>query len=153
MYMTNQAIKDIVQASDERHNIFTGGVKVFEELRKQDCNISHTMTLNGRNLFLDFISDKRKVEISSEEMSALLENCGTYRDEKFKNKNVESVVFRDILRPNSIKNIEVMIEKSGLGPACFVYQDLNILAYVGRYKITNLIKIYEKYHARIMLDL
>ena len=151
--MTNQAIKDIVQASDERHNIFTGGVKVFEELRKQDCNISHTMTLNGRNLFLDFISDKRKVEISSEEMSALLENCGTYRDEKFKKKNVESVVFRDILRPNSIKNIEVMIEKSGLGPACFVYQDLNILAYVGQYKISNLIKIYEKYHACIMLDL
>ena len=153
MYMTNQAIKDIVQASDERHNIFTGGVKVFEELRKQDCNISHTMTLNGRNLFLDFISDKRKVEISSEEMSALLENCGTYRDEKFKKKNVESVVFRDILRPDSIKIIEEMIEKNGLGPVCFVYQDLNILAYVGQYKITNLIKIYEKYHARIMLDL
>ena len=151
--MTNQAIKDIVQASDERHNIFTGGVKVFEELRKQDCNINHTMTLNGRNLFLDFISDKRKVEISSEEMSALLENCGTFRDEKFKKKNVESVVFRDILRPNSIKTIEDMIEKSGLGPACFVYQDLNILAYVGQYKISNLIKIYEKYHACIMLDL
>jgi len=153
VYMTNQAIKDIVQASDERHNIFNGGVKVFKELRKQDCNINHTMTLNGRNLFLDFISDKRKIEINSEEMSALLDNCGTFRDEKFKKKNVESVVFRDILRPDSIKIIEEMIEKNGLGPVCFVYQDLNILAYVGQYKITNLIKIYEKYHARIMLDL
>ena len=153
MYMTNQAIKDIVQASDERHNIFTGGVKVFKELRKQDCNINHTMTLNGRNLFLDFISDKRKVEISSEEMSALLENCGTFRDEKFKKKNMESVVFRDILRPNSINTIEEMIEKRGLGPVCFVYQDLNILSYVGQYKITNLITIHEKYHGRIMLDL
>lgn len=153
--MTNQAIKDIVQASSKRHNIFVGGVQVFKELRKRDCNINHTMTLNGRNLFLDFISDKRKVEISSDEMSALLENCGTISDEnaRSKKKNVESVVFRDILRPNSIKTIEDMIEKSGLGPVCFVYKDLNILAYVGQYKITNLIERYEKYHARLMLDL
>ena len=88
-------------------------------------------------------------------MSALLENCGTFDVGQYKitKKNVESVVFRDILRPNSVKTIEEIIEKSGLGPVCFVYQDVNILAYVGQFKITNLIERYEKYHACIMLDL
>merc|ERR1719232_994679 len=51
MYMTNEAIKNIVKASDNNHNIFMAGVKVFEKLNKRNCNIDYTMTTSGRNIF------------------------------------------------------------------------------------------------------
>ena len=139
--MANKAIKDIISASDETQNIFFGGLKVFRELRKSDSSTDYTMPRAGRNLLLDFMSEKRRLDITINEMKKLLE-CNI----------MESIDIKDVLNDNSIEAIEKIKENNGIGPICFTYQDLNILAYVGQYKITHLIRKNEQYHAKLMLE-
>ena len=139
--MANKAIKDIISASDETQNIFFGGLKVFRELKKSDSIIDFAMPRSGRNLLLDFMSEKRRLNITLCEMRRLLEG-----------DIMESIDIKDVLNDISIEAIEKIKENNGIGPICFTYQDLNILANVGQYKITHLINKNEQYHAKLMLE-
>ena len=139
--MTNKAIRDIIEASNVTHNICNGGIKVFETLRKTDPGVTHSMTIHGRSLLLAFLNEKRKVEVSEEELKSILDA-----------QSCRSIDFRDCLTAKSIEEIEKIVQKSGKGPICFVYQDVNVLAYVGQYTITGLLNKHEKYHALLMLD-
>merc|ERR1712241_1521318 len=142
--LANQAIKDIVNASEMKHNVFFGGLKVFKLSGKGDSRIRHKMTMNGRNLLLDFVNENRKLEITFDEMKKLIESYSPL-------DQLESIEIKDVLNDNSIKAIENINNKNGLGPVCFVYKDLKILAHVGQYKITQMINKNEQVHAKLML--
>ena len=114
---------------------------MFRELRKSDSSTDYTMPRAGRNLLLDFMSEKRRLDITINEMKKLLE-CNI----------MESIDIKDVLNDNSIEAIEKIKENNGIGPICFTFQDLNILAYVGQYKITHLIRKNEQCHAKLMLE-
>ena len=46
---------------------------MFEPLKKSDSGVTHTMNMHGRNLFLAFLNEKRKVQVSAEELKSILD--------------------------------------------------------------------------------
>lgn len=74
IYFTSRAIRDIVISNENTVKMINTGVKTFVRCDNKNMNCAFRLAQEGMQSIVRYISDKRKLQISKEDLIMLLQN-------------------------------------------------------------------------------
>ena len=142
IYVTNEAIKNFVMASNKSHNIFLAGLKIMTGETKSASNVTHTLTIAGRHLLVPFVT-QRTAHIERDDFVQFVEAVGA---------NENGIAYKNIFSCKSAQAVQSVVDKSGYGPIRLVSEEVDIFGFVGEKRLSAKLKPQEIYHLSLLLS-